>query len=92
MFVAGGGVPHPVRHAKRSLAGNNRFPGLLRLYRFWCWSRRYYANRNTYGVNGFGTPETIAFHEDVLRVYGDKLVVCRTKREVEALEARLLGG
>jgi adenylate kinase family enzyme len=82
----------PMRHAKLTLAGNNRFPGLMNLYRFWRWSGRYYANRNPHGVNGFGTPETIAFHEDALRVYGDKLVVCRTRSEVEAAEARLLDG
>lgn len=78
----------PVRHVKRSLAGNNRFPGLLRLLEFWRWSGRYYANRNPHGVNGFGTPETIAFHEEALRAYRDKLVVCRTKAEVEAAEQR----
>jgi adenylate kinase family enzyme len=77
------------RHAKRSLAGNNRFPGLRRLYRFWRWCGRYYANRNPHGVNGFGTPETIAFHEEALQAYADKLVMCRTKAEVEAVEARL---
>jgi shikimate kinase len=81
----------PVRHAKRSLAGNNRFPGLMRLYRFWRWSGRYYANRNPHGVDVFGTPATIEFHEEALRAYGDKLVVCRTKAEIEALEARLTG-
>ena len=81
----------PMRHAKRSLAGNNRLPGLMELYRFWRWSGRYYANRNPHGVNGFGTPETVAFHEEALRGYGEKLIVCRTKGEIEALESRLLG-
>jgi hypothetical protein len=61
----------------------------MRLVRFWRWSRRYYANRNPHGVNGFGTPETIAFHEEALQAYSDKLVVCRTKAEIEALEQRL---
>jgi hypothetical protein len=81
----------PVRHAKRSLAGNNRFPGVMRLYRFWRWSRRYYANRNPYGVDVFGTPMTIGFHEETLQAYSHKLIVCRTTGEIEALEARLTG-
>ena len=80
----------PVRHAKRSLAGNNRFPGLMRLYRFWRWSRRYYANRNPYGVDVFGTPTTIRFHEEALRPYEDKLVVCRSKAEIAAVEQHLI--
>jgi adenylate kinase family enzyme len=78
----------PVRHVKRSLSGSNRFPGLMRLIEFWRWSRRYYANRNAHGVNGFGTPETIAFHEKALRRYSDKLIACRTKAEIEAVERR----
>jgi hypothetical protein len=81
----------PLRHAKRSLAGHNRFPGLINLYRFWRWSGGYYANRNPHGVNGFGTPETIAFHEEALQAYRDKLVVCRTKGEIGDVEARLTG-
>ena len=80
------------RHARLSLAGRNRFPGLRRLYTFWRWSGRYYANRNPHGVNGFGTPETIAYHEAALEPYTDKLVVCRTKAEVGAAELRLTGG
>jgi adenylate kinase family enzyme len=77
------------RHTKASLAGNNRFPGLMRLYRFWRWSQRYYANRNPHGVNGFGTPETMAFHEEALAAYDAKLIVCRTKVETEAMERDL---
>jgi hypothetical protein len=76
------------RHVKLSISGTNRFPGVVRLIRFWRWSRRYYANGNPHGVNGFGTPETIAFHEEALQAYSDKLVVCRTKVEIEALERR----
>jgi hypothetical protein len=82
----------PLRHANRSLAGNNRFPGLIRLYQFWRWSGRYYANRNLHGVNGFGTPETIAYHEEALQPYAEKLAVCHTKTEIEGLERRLLAG
>lgn len=78
-----------LRHAKLSVSRTNRFPGFMRLVRFWRWSRRYYANRNPHGVNGFGTPETMAFHEEALQAYSDKLVVCRTKAEIEALEQRL---
>jgi hypothetical protein len=40
-------------------------------------------------VNGFGTPETIAYPEKALEPYKDKLVVCRTKRELKAVERRL---
>ena len=81
----------PVRHLKLSLAGNNPFPSLGGLFRFWRWSRRYYANSNPYGANQYGTPATIAYHEAVLQDYADKLVVCQTKDEVEALELRLSG-
>jgi hypothetical protein len=81
-----------LRHAKRSLAGNNRFPGLRSLYRFWRWSGRYYANHNPHGVNRFGTPETVAFHEEALHLYGEKLFVCRTKADIGRLERQLLEG
>jgi hypothetical protein len=82
----------PMRHLKAELRGNNRFPGWGRLYRFWRWSFRYYWNRNPRGVNGFGTPETAAYHQEALQDYSDKLIICRTKAEVEAVERRLLGG
>ena len=81
----------PMRHLKLTLAGRNRFPGLWRMFRFWRWSRRYYANRNPHDVNGFGTPDTIAYHEEALQAYTDRLVVCRTKRDIAALERRLAG-
>lgn len=73
-----------------TLSGENRFPGWMRLYRFWRWSGRYYGNRNPHGVNGFGTPETIAFHEEALRDYAEKLITCRTREDIEALETRLV--
>jgi cytidylate kinase len=81
----------PVRHLKLTLAGSNRFPGLRRMFRFWRWSRRYYANRNPHDVNGFGTPDTIAFHEEALQAYADRLLACRNKDDIAALERRMEG-
>jgi hypothetical protein len=79
----------PVRHMKLSLAGSNPFPSLSGLVRFWRWSRRYYANSNPHGLNEYGTPATMAYHGEALQDYADRLVVCRTKDEVQALEQRL---
>lgn len=77
------------RHVKVSLAGNNRFPGLRRLYQFWRWSGRFYANANEPGLNVWGTPTTEATMEQELAPFEDKIVRCRTKAEVEAWVASL---
>jgi hypothetical protein len=64
------------RHVRLTVAGTNRFPGWGRLYRFWRWTAGYYANRNTFGLNPYGTPNSLATLEDGLSRYGDKVVRC----------------
>jgi adenylate kinase family enzyme len=78
------------RHVKAELRRNNRFPGWKRLYLFWRWSARFYADRNPHGLNVWGTPSTRAFTREVLGRYEAKLVVVRTKRDVEELLKRFL--
>ena len=77
------------RHVKASIARNNRFPGWRRLYRFWRLSSKYYSNQNPPGLNRYGVPSTRATAIELLEPYKDKLVVCRTQKDVEALLARL---
>lgn len=77
------------RHLKASLARNNRFPGLLDLYRFWRWSSHFYSNRNQAGLNIWGTPETLESMEAELRPYAAKLHRCYDKADIEALVRRL---
>jgi len=77
------------RHVKAELRRNNRFPGWKRLYLFWRWSARFYADRNPHGLNIWGTPNTRAFTREVLAQYESKLVVVRTRREVKELLKRL---
>ena len=73
------------RHVKATLRRNNRFPGWLKLYRFWRWSAGYYSGRNPHSLNDWGTPHTRAYLEERLREYESKLMVCRSDREIEAL-------
>lgn len=73
------------RHFKRSLTGNNRYPGLCRLYRFWRWSARYYGNVNNSGLDAYGVPGTHVSRVQLLQQYAEKLVICRTKTEIEQL-------
>ena len=80
-----------LRHVKASLARNNRFPGLWRLYRFWRWSARYYSDRNPWGLNIYGTPATNAYLAEVLSKYPDKVTRCVTKADVERLLALVSG-
>lgn len=80
-----------LRHLKLSIGRRNRFPGLFSLYRFWRWSARYYANRNPSGLNAYGAPNTQVFLAETLARYECKLLVCRTKRDIEGLLARLQG-
>ncbi len=60
------------------------------MYRFWRWSHRFYTNRNLEGVNPFGTAMTRATLASMLRVYEDKLIVCRSGADVRELERRLV--
>jgi hypothetical protein len=77
------------RHAKATLVGNNRFPGLRRLYRFWRWSARFYANTNPPGLNEWGTPTTQATMEDELAPYEAKVMRYRSKGQVLTLVTSL---
>jgi cytidylate kinase len=77
------------RHVKASLARNNRFPGLRRLYRFWRWSARFYADTNPGGLNEWGTPTTQLTLEAEVAPYGPKVMRCRTRADIEALMRRL---
>jgi adenylate kinase family enzyme len=76
------------RHVKAELRRNNRFPGWRRLYDFWRWSGRFYADRNPHGLNVWGTPATRAFTREVLAPYEAKLVIVRSKRDVQELLRR----
>ena len=76
------------RHARASLSRCNRYPGLVRLWRFWRWSARYYSNRNPPGLDVWGSPATRAHLSEALRPYAEKLIVCRTRAEIEALLRR----
>ncbi len=78
-----------LRHFKANLAGNNRFPGVGNLYRFWRWSARYHANRNEHGLNDWGTPTTQLALEQALQPYDSKLVRCRTKTEMEIFRRQI---
>ncbi len=77
------------RHVKAELARNNRHPGWLRLLRFWGWSRRYYRDRNQPRINSYGVPETRGFAMQLLQDHRQKLVVCATNGEIEALLSRM---
>ena len=78
------------RHVKAELRRNNRFPGWRRLHDFWRWSGRFYRDANPHGLNVWGTPATRAFTREVLAPYETKLLVVRTKREVDELLRRCL--
>jgi adenylate kinase family enzyme len=71
------------RHVKAEIARDNRFPGWRRFARFWYWCLRYYVNRNPASLNQYGTPETRAYTAQCLQEYAAKLVVCRSKADIE---------
>ena len=73
------------RHVKAELRRNNRFPGWKRLYLFWRWSLRYYADTNPPGLNVWGTPATRAATAELLQPFESKLVICRTARDIRNL-------
>lgn len=79
----------PLRHVRAELAGNNRFPGWRRLYRFWRYAIRYHRCRNPAGLNDYGVPRNQDDLIDSLQAYASKLIVCRTKSDILALEERL---
>jgi adenylate kinase family enzyme len=79
-----------MRHVRAELRRDNRFPGWRRMYRFWRWSRRFYADRNPHGANPYGTPMTRSTLALMIEAYSEKLVVCRGGKELRELERRLL--
>ncbi len=80
-----------LRHLKANLSGNNRFPGIGNLYRFWRWSARYHKNRNEHGLNDWGTPTTQIALEEALQPYESKLVRCATGAEIEHFKHQIIG-
>ena len=76
------------RHIKATIARNNRFPGLRRLYRFLRWSGRYYNDQNPPGLNVYGVPDTKATAVELLAPYEHKLVACRSQEDAEMLLAK----
>lgn len=80
-----------VRHLKAELARTNQYPGLRRLGTFWMWSYRYYHDTNPHSLNPWGVPRTRSRAVEELSRYEQKLVVCRSKRDVDLRVAELLG-
>jgi adenylate kinase family enzyme len=78
-----------MRHVRAEIAGTNRFPGWRRLYRFWRWSARFYGDRNPHSLNQYGVPNTQALAAELLKPYSDKLVVCATSADEDAILTRL---
>jgi len=81
----------PLRHLKAELARNNRFPGWRRLFRFWRYAIRYHRDRNPPGFNEYGVPRNHADFQQYLTAYESKLVFCRGRDDMKALERRLVG-
>jgi adenylate kinase family enzyme len=77
------------RHIKTTLAGNNRFPGLRKLHRFWRWSGRYYSNQNPTGLNLYGVAETKSKAVRYLAPYQGKVLDCQTQMGIEGLNQEL---
>jgi hypothetical protein len=78
-----------MRHVRAELRRDNRFPGWRRMYRFWRWSRRFYADANPDGLNPYGTPMTRSTLAAMLEAYADNLVVCRNGTDLRRLEQSL---
>jgi hypothetical protein len=81
-----------VRYLKAELARENQYHGLGRLREFWTWSYRYYHDTNPHSLNPWGVPRTRSRAVEELSRYERKLVVCRSKREVDLQVAELLAG
>ncbi|MFL5624522.1 MAG: hypothetical protein ACJ788_02895 [Ktedonobacteraceae bacterium] len=64
------------RHARASLAGTNRHRGLIKLYRFLGYSKKYYKS--------LADEHTRAAVARYIAPYTDKLVHCRRPSEVQA--------
>jgi adenylate kinase family enzyme len=71
------------RHVRLEMARKNRFPGWHRLYRFWRWTVRFYADTNEQTINRWGAPNARSVLEAQLSPYRDKLIICRTNGDIE---------
>ncbi len=71
------------RHVRLELARQNRFPGWKRLYSFWRWAARFYADTNEHTINRYGAPNTRLVLEAGLEPYRNKIIVCRTNKDIE---------
>ena len=65
-----------LRHARASLAGNNRHRGLLKLWRFLLGTRGYYYSKA-------GSNHTRGKAAEYVATYGNKLIQCRRPSDVE---------
>jgi adenylate kinase family enzyme len=72
-----------VRHVKASLMRTNRHPGLLNLFRFLQWTRRYHTASPI--RHGGDVIDARAATADYVASFSDKLVWCRRQQEVDAL-------
>lgn len=80
-----------VRHLKAELKRQNQYPGWRRLATFWTWSYRYYRDANPHSLNPWGVPLTRSLAVEELRQYERKLVVCRSKHDVDLQVSELAG-
>lgn len=78
------------RHIKAELLRNNRFPGWKKLGTFWSWSRRYYQNTNSPGLNPWGVPNTQQEFEVQMKRLTQQVLFCRTRAESNKLIRLLL--
>jgi adenylate kinase family enzyme len=80
-----------VRHLKAELKRQNQYPGWRRLGTFWRWSYRYYRDANPHSLNPWGVPLTRSLAVEELSQYERKLVVCRSKHDVDLQVSELVG-
>lgn len=82
-----------VGHARTSLAGNNRHPGLLKPIRFLLWTRHYYLDpekpRAASDRDGAVTRSATAH---AVTTWRDRLVRCRTGADTRVLLDRITAG
>ncbi len=69
------------RQVRLNIAGTNRFPSWRKLVSFWRWSAGFYTNRNAFGLNPYGTPNTLATMASEVARYSDKLVHCSHRED-----------
>ncbi len=71
-----------VRHLKADIRRSNQYPGWSKLKKFWTWSYHYYHDSHAHTLNEWGAPLTRSHALEELKPYEEKLVVCRSMREV----------